>query len=77
MRRHPPAKSSNDGHSECYGELCALYRKLDLTVADVAAMATANGRESDLRCAASRRCRCQSSTDGQSVCHGELCALTT
>ena len=54
MRRHAPAEPSNDGHSECDGELCALHRILDLTVADVAAVATANGRESDLRCAASR-----------------------
>ena len=54
VRRHAPAEPSSDGHSECDGELCALHRILDLTVADVAAVATANGRESDLRCAASR-----------------------
>ena len=45
-----------------------MYRTLDSTIADVAAIATANVRAIDLRCAASRVCRCQSSSDGHSVC---------
>ena len=52
VRRHPldqptkaeyaAAEPSSDGHSECDGELCALHRILDLTVADVAVTSTSD-----------------------------------